>query len=387
MDKDVAIVAAGQTPFARRCGASLGELCAGAYRDALRGTDIAADDIDAVIVCSAPEYDRQRSPAGVVTEALGLSGRPVFDVESLCASGSSGLRTAYALIQAGLHDVVAVVGFQKMSELTSVEAAERMGRSGDVMWESPFGLTQPAGFAMFARAHMDAYGTTEADMADVRVKNSGYAAANEMAAFRKPFTAAEVLGSTMVVSPLKMLDCCANADGAVVLIVASRKAARRLAGTPVWILGLGAASDSATLSNRDCFTGLKSARLAAARAYEMAGVGPDEIDVAEVHDCFSITEIIAYEDLGFAPPGGGAELLRTGQTRLGGRIPVNLDGGLLGKGHPIGATGLSQLRTVVRQLRGQCGSTQVAGARIGLVHNLGGPGIYAFVTILGSDRA
>ncbi len=385
MDKDVAIIAAGQTPFTRRCGVSLGELCFSAFRDAIRDAGVGAVAVDAVVVCSAPEYDRQRSPGGVVAEALGLSGRPVFDIESLCASGSSGLRAAYALIRSGLHDVVAVVGFQKMSELTSAEAAERMGRSGDVMWESPFGLTQPAGFALFARAHMATYGTTEADLAEVRVKNSGYAGANEKAAFRKPFTAVEVLGSTPVVTPLKMLDCCANADGAAALIVASRKAARRLDCAPVWILGLGAASDSATLSNRDDFTSLKSARLAATRAYEMAGVGADEIDVAEVHDCFTITEIIAYEDLGFVPPGGGVALLRSGQTRLGGRIPVNLDGGLLGKGHPVGATGLSQLRTVVRQLRGQCGDTQVAGARFGLVHNLGGPGIYAFVTILGSD--
>lgn len=386
MEKHVAIVAAGQTPFVRRCGVSLGELCADAFADARRDAHFTAAEIDAVVVCSAPEYDRQRSPAGVAAEAMGLSGRPLFDVEALCASGSAGLRTAYAMIRAGLHNVVAVVGFQKMSELSSAEAAERMGRSGDVMWESPFGLTQPAGFAMFARAHMDAYGTTEADLAEVRVKNSFYAGANDKAAFRKSFAAEEVLASPMVVSPLKMLDCCANADGAAVLIVASASAARRFGRDPVWVLGVGAASDSATLSNRDEFTGLRSARLAAERAYRMAGVGPDEIDVAEVHDCFSITEIIAYEDLGFAPPGGGVALLRAGETRLGGRIPVNLDGGLLGKGHPVGATGLSQLRTLVRQLRGESGETQVAGARLGLVHNLGGPGVYAFVTILGSDR-
>jgi len=336
-------------------------------------------------VCSASEYDRQRSPAGTVTESLGLSGRPTFTVDSLCSSGSSGLRTAYGLIRSGLHEVIAVVGFQKMSDLSSAEVAERMGRSGDVMWESPFGLTQPAGFALFAQAHMAAYGTTEADLAEVRVKNSEYATANDKAAYRKRFTAEEVLASAPVVSPLKMLDCCANADGAVVLIVAGREAAKRFTDNPVWILGLGAASDSATLANRDIFTSLTSARIAAQRAYNMAGIGPKDIDVAGVHDCFTITEIIAYEDLGFAPPGGGVALLRKGQTRLGGRIPVNVDGGLLGKGHPVGATGLSQLRTIMRQLRGESGATQVDGARIGLVHNLGGPGIYAFVTILARD--
>lgn len=385
MDKQVAIVAAGQTPFTRRSGASVGELCFSAYREALQGSAGLAAAIDALVVCSASEYDRQRSPAGVVAESLGLSGRPTFNVESLCSSGSSGLRTAYGLIRSGLHEVVAVVGFQKLSDLSSAEVAERMGRSGDVMWESPFGLTQPAGFALFAQAHMAAYGTTEADFAEVRAKNSEYAVSNEKAAYRKRFTAQEVLASAPVVTPLKMLDCCANADGAVVLIVAGREAARRLAEDPVWILGLGAGSDTATLSNRTVFTSLTSARTAAQQAYDMAGIGPADIDVAGVHDCFTISEIIACEDLGFAEPGGGAALLRAGQTRLGGRIPVNVDGGLLGKGHPVGATGLSQLRTITRQLRGEGGATQVDGARIGLVHNLGGPGIYAFVTILGRD--
>ena len=385
MEKEVAIVAAGQTPFVRRSGASIGELCFSAFREAVHERAALGAAIDALVVCSASEYDRQRSPAGVVAESLGLSGRPTFNVESLCSSGSSGLRTAYGLIRSGLHEVVAVVGFQKLSDLSSAEVAERMGRSGDVMWESPFGLTQPAGFALFAQAHMAAYGTREADLAEVSAKNSLYAVSNDKAAYRKPFTVDEVLASASVVSPLRMLDCCANADGAVVLIVAGREAARRLGDRPVWILGLGAASDSATLSNRPSFTSLGSARSAAQQAYRMAGVGAEDIDLACVHDCFTISEIIAYEDLGFAPAGGGVALLRAGDTRLGGRIPVNVDGGLLGKGHPVGATGLSQLRTVTRQLRGEGGVTQVEGARIGLVHNLGGPGIYAFVTILGSD--
>ncbi|MCM2250952.1 MAG: thiolase family protein, partial [Ramlibacter sp.] len=241
MDKQVAIVAAGQTPFARRSGASIGELCFSAYREAVQENPAAGAAIDAVVVCSASEYDRQRSPAGVVAESLGLAGRPTFNVESLCSSGSSGLRVAYGLIRSGLHEVVAVVGFQKLSDLSSAEVAERMGRSGDVMWESPFGLTQPAGFALFAQAHMAAYGTTEADLAEVRAKNSEYAVANDKAAYRKRFTKEEVLASSSVVTPLKMLDCCANADGAVVLIVAGREAARRFSDDPVWILGLGAA--------------------------------------------------------------------------------------------------------------------------------------------------
>ena len=385
MEKEVAIVAVGQTAFMRRSGATIGELCFSAYREAVQENAALPAAIDALVVCSASEYDRQRSPAGVVAESIGLSGVPTFNIDALCASGSSGLRTAYALIRSGLHEVVAVAGFQKMSELSSAEVAERMGRSGDVMWDSPFGLTQPAGFALFAQAHMAAHGTTEEDFAQVRVKNSTYAELNDKAAYRKRFTQEEVLASAPVVTPLKMLDCCANADGAVVLIVAGREAAMQLSKNPVWILGAGAASDSATLSNRRTYTSMPAACAAAQSAYEMAGIGPEDVDVDGVHDCFTIGEIMAYEDPGFAPPGGGAALLRAGETGLGGRIPVNLDGGLLGKGHPVGATGLSQLRTIVRQLRGECGPTQVQGARIGLVHNLGGPGIYAFITILGRD--
>jgi acetyl-CoA C-acetyltransferase len=253
------------------------------------------------------------------------------------------------------------------------------------MWESPFGLTMPAGFAMFANAHKAAYGTTEEHLAKIRVKSSLYGSMNELAVFRKKVDVQAVLDSKLVVSPLKMLDCCANADGAAVVIVAHRDIASQICEKPIWILGLGASSSSATLSNRETFSSIVCARNAAKEAYNMAGVGPEDIDVAEVHDCFTITEIIAYEDLGFARLGEGPELLENRETYVGGKIPVNPDGGLLSKGHPIGATGGSQIRTIVKQLREESGKSQVKGASIGLVHNLGGPGVYAFVTILGRE--
>jgi acetyl-CoA C-acetyltransferase len=229
------------------------------------------------------------------------------------------------------------------------------------------------------------YGTTEEQLAMVRVKNSTYGALNEKAAFRKKVTLEEVMSSRRVVTPLKMLDCCANADGAVVLILANRDVARKMTDKPIWIYGLGASSSSATLAQRETYSSIACTRKAAQIAYDMAGVGPEEIDVAEVHDCFTITEIINYEDLGFAKPGEGVRLLEEKETYLEGKIPVNPDGGLLCKGHPIGATGGGQLRTIVKQLRGECGETQVKGARVGLVHNLGGPGLYCFVTILGRE--
>jgi len=380
--EDVAIVGAGQTAFTRKCGVSVRELCFEAYKEALDGLEITSSDIDASIICSAPEYDKQRSPSGSISEYLELTPKPTFYVETVCSSSSTGLRVAWSLIKAGLHKVVAVIGFQKMSELTSREAAERMGRGGDIIWESPFGLTMPAGYAMYARAHMAKYGTTEEHLAKVRVKNSQYGAMNPKANYRKELSLEEILSSEVVTSPLKKFDCCANADGSSCIIVASGDVAKRITDIPIWIIGLGAATDTMTMSGRESLTGLRCAKEAAKQAYEMAGIGPGDINVAEVHDCFTISEILAYEDLGFAKPGEGGRLIEEKQTYVDGRIPVNVDGGLLSKGHPIGATGGSQVRTIVRQLRGQAEEAQVKGAEIGLVHNIGGIGQYGYITIL-----
>jgi len=383
MEKDVAIVGVGQSTFVRSCGMTTRELCYEAFAEAMEGINLKPSEINASIICSAPEYDKQRSPAGVVAEYLGLIPQPTFYVESVCSSSSTGLRVAYSLVKSGLYKTVAVVGFQKMSELTSREAMERMGRGADVVWESPFGLTMPAGYATYATAHMNAFGTEQKHMAMVREKNSGYGALNEKAVYRKKLSVEDVLNSEMITYPLKKFDCCANADGSSCIIVADKEVASKITSKPVWIVGLGAANDTTSMSGREVLTGLKAAKDAADAAYKMAGVGPEDIDVAEVHDCFTISEILAYEDLGFAKPGEGIKLLEDKETYLGGRIPVNVDGGLLSKGHPIGATGGSQVRTIFRQLRGEAGDIQVDGAKLGLVHNIGGTGIYGNVTILG----
>ncbi len=380
--EDVAIAGAGQSVFSRKCGVSIRELCFEAFKEAMEGLDITGDDIDASIICSAPEYDKQRSPAGLISEYLELTPKPSFYVETVCSSSSTGLRVAWSLVKAGLHRVVAVIGFQKMSELTSREAAERMGRGGDIIWESPFGLTMPAGYAMYARAHMAKYGTTEEQLAKVRVKNSHYGASNPKATYRKELSLDEILGSEVVTSPLKKFDCCANADGSSCIIVARGDVAKGITDVPIWIIGLGAATDTMTMSGRESLTGLRCAQEAGKQAYQMAGIGAQDIDVAEVHDCFTISEILAYEDLGFAKPGEGVGLIEEKQTYADGKMPVNVDGGLLSKGHPIGATGGSQIRTIVHQLRGQATEAQVKGAEIGLVHNIGGIGQYGNVTIL-----
>jgi acetyl-CoA C-acetyltransferase len=297
---------------------------------------------------------------------------------------------AYSLVKSGLHDVIAVLGFQKMSEISSAESQERMGRGADIQWESPFGTMMPAYYAMFAQAHMEKYGTTLEDMALVRVKSSVYGQLNEKASFRKPialdnFSDPENRMSGPVSSPLRVGDCCANADGSSCLIVASAEKAKFFSQKPVWILGLGAASASVNMSGRDLFTGLAVARQAGDQAYKMAGVTPRDIDVAEVHDCFTISEILAYEDLGFIEPGEGKELIKSKATYKEGSIPVNVDGGLLSKGHPIGATGGSQIRTIVLQLRDEAGEMQVNDPQLGLIHNIGGVGLYGTVSILGRE--
>jgi len=384
----VGIIGVGQSTFVRGYPGSIRELAFEGFKEAMEDAQISVQDIDASIICSAPEYDKQRSPSGVFAEYLGLIPQPTCYLESLCSSTSMGLRMAYSLIKSGLHQVVAVLGFQKMSEISSAESQERMGRGADIQWESPFGTMMPAYYAMFAKAHMGKYGTTLEDLALVRVKSATYGQVNPKALFRKPvtvemFSDPEHFMSGPVSSPLRVGDCCANADGSSCLIVASEERVEKSSQKPVWILGLGAASASVNMAGRDLFTGLTVARQAAEQAYRMAGVAPQGIDVAEVHDCFTISEILAYEDLGFAKPGEGKELIENKETYKEGRIPVNVDGGLLSKGHPIGATGGSQIRTIVLELRGDAGEMQVKQPEIGLVHNIGGVGLYGNVTILG----
>ena len=382
MDKRVAVVGVGQTAFSRSCGVSIRELCFEAFKEAMEDAEnLSTKDIDASIICSAPEYDKQRSPSGLIAEYLGLNPKPTFLAEAICASSSVGTRIGWSFIRSGLHQVVAVIGFQKMSELTSAESQERMLRGGDIMWESPFGAMMPAYYAMFARAHMDQYGTTQEQLAKVKVKSSKYSVMNPKAMYQKEVTLEKALKSRVITSPLKLFDCCANADGASCMILAGEDVAKKITDTPVWITGLGLASASMSLTGRETVSSLSCAVEAGKQAYEMADLQPADIRVAEVHDCFTIAEIMAYEDLGFCERGEGGKLIDDEETYIGGRIPVNIDGGLLSKGHPIGATGGSQIRTIVLQLRGEAGKTQVDGAETGLVHNIGGIGLYGSVII------
>ena len=384
----VAIIGVGQSAFVRGYPGSIRELAFEGFKECLADAQLSVKDIDASIICSAPEYDKQRSPAGVFAEYLGLTPQPTVYVETLCSSSSTGVKLAYSLIKSGLHDVVMVLGFQKMSEISSAESQERMGRGADIQWESPFGTMMPAYYAMYARAHMAKYGTTPEDLALIRVKASTYGQINEKAVYRKTvtldmFSDPQSPMSGPVASPLRVGDCCANADGSSCIILAGEEKAKALCKKPVWILGIGAASSPVNMAGRELFTGLTVGEEAGKQAYKMAGVSAKDIDVAEVHDCFTIAEMMAYENLGFAKPGEGKDLIKGKETYKEGRIPVNVDGGLLSKGHPIGATGGSQIRTIVLQLRGEAGEMQVKDPEIGLVHNIGGVGLYGNVTILG----
>ena len=372
----------GQTPFGKLSDSSSRELVADAFREALSDAGLARKDISTLIVCSGSHYDKQRSPAGIMAEYVGLNPTPTLHVEAACASSGVGVRVGWSMIQAGLHDTVAVVGFQKMTELDAAEIQDVMGRSGDVMWESPFGPTMPAYYAMHARAHMKRYGTTEEQFALVSVKNHKYGATNPLAMFRKEITVEDVLKSRVVASPLKVLDCCANADGAACVIMAGEKFARKTTDNPVWIAGLGLASSPMSLTSRSEFASFECSVHAVKQAYKMAKVTARDLDVAEVHDSFTSAEIIDYEDLGFCRKGMGGKLIQDGETSIGGRIPVNVDGGLLAKGHPVGATGASHIISIVKQLRNQAGPNQVPKASVGLAHNIGGIGMYAVCTLL-----
>ena len=386
MSGRVGIVGIGHTAFGRRSDATVQELAAEAFRAALADAGLERGHMDAVVVGSVPEYHKQRSLPGVVQEYLGLTPKPTWLTEAACASGSAAIRTAWMGIKAGVHDVVAVIGCQKMTELETAEILALMGRVGEVQWESSFGSTFPGYYAMFARRHMHEFGTTREQLTAVAIKNHFYGAKNPLAMFRKEITAEKANASEDVATPFHVFDCCANADGAACVILAAEPRARGLRKPPVWLSGMGAASDTMSVLRRPSLTGLSSAKAAAEQAYAMAGVDAKRVRVADVHDCFTIAEVLAYEDLGFCAKGEGGAFIAEKRSYIGGSTPVNVDGGLKAKGHPIGATGVSMTTEIVKQLRGDAGERQVPGADVGLTHNVGGIGQYCFVQVLTRDE-
>ena len=382
MAKKVAVVGIGHSKFGKRPDVTIRELAHEAVFPALQDAGLSAQDIDAVVVgVAGDEFAAQGSCAAVINDYIGMQGKPLYRVEAACATGSAAVRTAWALINSGLAETVLVVGAETMTHVGTPRATELMAKAGDTRWEYPFGVTFPAFYALMATAHMHQYGTTREQLSMVSVKNHKYGAMNPYAHLRKEITLEEAMKSVMICYPLNLYDCCLISDGAAAAVLASEEKAKKLTDTPVWIIGLGAASDDMMIAERESLTSLKATRLAAEQAYKMARVKPEEIDVAVVHDCFTIAEIMAYEDLGFCKKGEGGKFIEEGQSYIGGKIPVNIDGGLKSKGHPLGATGVSMTVEITRQLRGEAGKRQVEGAEIGLSHNIGETGQYCFVHI------
>jgi len=379
----VGIVGIGHGKFGNRSDASVQELAFEPFKQAIEDAkNLMREDIDALVVGSVPEYHMQRSLSGVVAEYVGMNPKSVWLTEAACASGSAAIRTAYMAIKSGMHDIVAVIGVQKMRELSTEEILALMGRVGDVQWESIFGTTFPGYYALYANRHMHDFGTTKEQMGLVAVKNHHYGSMNPHAFFQKEVPLERVIGSDDVAFPVSVFDCCANADGAACVIMTNEKLAKKYSDTPVWFEGLGSASAEMSLLRRPNLVEIPSAVEAAKQAYALAKVKPSDIQVADVHDCFTIAEIMAYENLGFCPKGKGGKFIEEKQSYIGGKTPVNVDGGLKAKGHPVGATGVSMTTEIVKQLRGEAGKRQVSGAEIGLTHNVGGIGQYTFVQIL-----
>jgi acetyl-CoA C-acetyltransferase len=381
----VGIIGIGHGAFGRRSDATVQELAFEAFREAMEDAGIKRGDLDASVIGSVPEYHKQRSLPGVVQEYLGLNPKPTWLTEVACASGSAAIRTSWMSIRAGVHNIVAVIGCQKMTELSTPEILALMGRVGEVQWESVFGTTFPAYYAMFAERHMHEFGTTREQLFQVAIKNHHYGAKNPYAVFQKEITMEKAQASEEVATPLQVYDCCQNADGAACVILASEGRAKEISKKPVWLDGMGCATASMSVLRRPNLVGLPSASDAAAEAYKMAGVTPADIKVADVHDCFTIAEIMAYEDLGFCKKGEGGRFVADRQTYIGGKVAVNVDGGLKSKGHPIGATGVSMTYEIAKQLRGEAGERQVPDADVGLTHNVGGIGQYCFVQVLRRD--
>jgi acetyl-CoA C-acetyltransferase len=387
MDK-VGIIGVGHSKFGIRQDVNIAELTFEAVKPALEDSGIGGRDIDLVVLGSAGPgglYE-EMLPAVISAEYCGLTGAGLLRCEAACASGSASVFTAYSAIASGNAESALVIGVEKMREIDTPTTMELLGRAGYYLWEfHNFGMTFPAYYALHATAHMAKYGTTEEDLALVSVKNHKYGALNPLAQFQREITVEDVLSSAVIAWPIKLYDSCPITDGSAALVLASEKKVKQLGiDTPVWIAGIGSSSDTANLSNRENFIGLRSSTIASQRAYKSAKIDPSQIEIANVHDCFTIAEIMAYEDIGICKKGEGTKLLREGQTEIGGKIPVNVDGGLKAKGHPVGATGVSMICELTKQLREQVEAKRQAPFKdyIALAHNVGGTGHYCFVTIL-----
>ncbi len=346
-----------------------------AAKEAIEKVGISNRDVEAVFVSNVFGMTEKQGHLGpIIAHSLGIPYAPTFTVETACASGSTAFREAFVNIAAGFYDCILVVGTEKVSHLDTITATTYFSYGSDFAFEAVNGASFPGLYASIARYHMHKYGTTEEQLAAVAVKNHSNAIHNPKAHFHKKITVEDVLKSRVVASPLKLYDCCPFSDGASAAIIASEEFAKKHIDTLIYVLGTGRASAPAALFNRENMASIISSKLAAEQAFKNSRLTHKDIDFMEVHDCFTIAEVIAIEDMGFCKKGEGAKLAEEGVTEIDGKLPVNPSGGLKAKGHPVGATGVGQINEVYEQLLGEAGKRQVEGATTALTHNVGATG-------------
>ena len=381
--RDVAIIGVGMNKWGELWEKSLRDIFTEAALLAIE--DAGVDHIDSMYVgcMSSGLFVDQEHLSSLLSDYLGMGPIPATRVESACASGGLALRTGFIEVASGLNDIVLVGGVEKMTDVSVAGATFALSTAADQEYEVYQGITFPGLYALMARAHMQKYGTSRKQLAQVAVKNHFHGSMNPLAQYPQKITLEEVLDSVMVADPLRILDCSPITDGAAAVILAPLDLAKKISQKPiVKIIGSGHSTDTIALHSRNDLTEIKSTERAAKIAYDMAGKRPEEINLAEVHDCFTIAEICVIEALGFVEKGKGGPETEHGLTTLGGKIPVNTSGGLKSKGHPVGATGVAQTIEITKQLRGDAGERQVKNAKVGLTQNMGGSGGSSIVHIM-----
>ncbi|HXP86542.1 MAG TPA: thiolase domain-containing protein [Bryobacteraceae bacterium] len=382
--RSVAVVGIGKTAFGAFPDRDLRSLAVEAGEKCLADAHVTPSKVEAFYLgnFAGPSFVGQNHLAPYIAGAMGITGVPCTRFEAACASSGSAFYHAVASVAAGLNDVVLVSGVEKMTSQTTPRVTEILAAAGDTAGEVRVGATFPALFAMIARRHMYQYGTTREQMAAVAVKNHANGAKNPLAHMRKVVTMEQALAGKPIAEPLTVYDCSLISDGAAAVLIAPLERAAEFTDKPVRVLGVAQRSDHVALDAKEDITTFRAVRTAAEKAYKMAGVSANDIQFAELHDCFTIAEIVAAEDLGFVKKGEGGPYALEGRTCLRGERPVNTSGGLKSKGHPVGATGVGQICDVAMQIRGEAGERQLERNALGLAENLGGSGATAVVTIL-----
>src|SRR5215216_838979 len=381
--REVVITGIGSTPFGKLDGRGIESLAVEAANAALRRAGVDRKDIGAVYLGNfvAGALSGQEVLAGIVADELGLENVPCTKVEGACASGGIAFRHAVLAVGAGFCDAALVIGVEKMTHASGGQVTQALNCAMDNRSDGPSGLTFPGLFGMAWRIHAAKYGTTRDEVSAVVIKNKANGLKNPLAQMGASLTADVIRQSQMIADPLQLYDCCPVSDGAAALVVVARDRAKAAPDMPIDVLATVQTRGSARIAGHEDIVSFEATVKAAECAYAAARVGPKDIDFVELHDCFSMAEVIDSEDLGLVPRGGGAKWAAEGRTRVGGEIPINPSGGLLAKGHPVGATGVGQLYEAVLQLRGQH-ANQVKDAAIGMTHNLGGTGVACTVSIL-----